>query len=515
MRALTLLVALWAPSLAAAASVADGRACLDRLDIECAEAIVEELGGVESSRADVLGLTARTRFHAARYPEAYAAMKAAVEAGYADPWDDLALYERTLAATEDWAEVVRGRYRVRYRPGVDVILLEDAFATLELADRHIAPLLGGPFPGTVTVELFPDGRSFIAASSLTEQDVRTTGVVALSKWSRLLLTSPRALGRGYGWQDTLAHEYLHMIVSHRSNDETPVWLQEAIAKYLDNRWKDGTDRFRLSVRQEGLLSDALAADTLVSFEDMHPSFAKLPTAELAALAYAQVSTLLAFVFERAGDDVLPTVLDEIAGGTDAQVALARAAGFNDFKALEEAWHTWALSLELDPNRQLAPVPVVLDGGDAVDSDPVLSSRADLARWVRIGDLLAEKGHPQAALVEYDKATVVDGPGSPLLANRRAQALLTLERPEEARQALAQSLLDYPEFALTHKTLGQILEQQGATADAVLAYREALALNPYDPEVQSAIAQLYRFEGREQDAALHEGYVRILRRGGEG
>ena len=39
-------------------------------------------------------------------------------------------------------------------------------------------------------------------------------MVALSKWSRLLALSPRALGRGYAWKDTIAHEYVHLVRRH-------------------------------------------------------------------------------------------------------------------------------------------------------------------------------------------------------------------------------------------------------------------------------------------------------------
>ena len=101
---------------------------------------------------------------------------------------------------------------------------------------------------------------------MTEKDVRTTGVVALSKWSRLLMVSPRSLSGGHDWEDTIAHEYIHLVVSHHTRDRAPVWLQEAIAKYLDNRWRDGSDGFHLDPYSEGLLADAVKTGNLVTFE---------------------------------------------------------------------------------------------------------------------------------------------------------------------------------------------------------------------------------------------------------
>lgn len=500
-------------SHAAAGTLHQGLACLERLDVPCARAVVDDLGAGSSTNPNVLALAARTNFYDAQYDEALKQLEQAVAYGFDDPWDDVGLYRRTRDATQGWVEHRVGNYRVNYRPGVDAVLLEDTIEALEGAEQHIAPLLGGAFPGDVIVELFPDGRSFIAASSLTEENVRTTGVVALSKWSRLLITSPRALGRGYPWQDTIAHEYIHMVVAHHSDDKVPVWLQEAIAKYLDNRWRGDGDGFRLSVRQQGLLADALARDTLVSFEQMHPSLAKLPSAELASLAYAQVSTMMAFAFEQAGDDVLPAVFEDIRGGTDAAEALARGAGFVNFVEFEAAWLVYLQGLELRGER-LAEMPTVLDGGDQLDSDPVLSERADLARWVRIGDLLQERGHHQAALVEYAKAVPVDEPQSPLLSNRMAQAHLALGDERRASAALEESLRNYPEFALSHKTLGAIRQREGSAEQAVASYIAALELNPFDPEVQQELVSLYRYLGQEEDAGRHERYLRILRRGGE-
>ena len=152
--------------------------------------------------------------------------------GGQDPYDDLGLYERTKLATEDFVTVQVGNMTLRYRPGLDAILVDDAMSALAKSERYLAPIMGGPPPGNVLLEIYPHARSFTSASSLTEKDVRTTGVVALSKWSRLLLVSPRSLSGGYDWEDTIAHEYIHLVVAHHSIDRAPVWLQEAMLEKL-------------------------------------------------------------------------------------------------------------------------------------------------------------------------------------------------------------------------------------------------------------------------------------------
>lgn len=498
----------------ARAGLDDVEACLDRNDVACAEAELARMGATADSRDPAtVAKVAEVHFYAGRYPEAHDTLARAVDLGWADTWGDLPLYERTLYTTAGWTEVSRDGFRVRYAPGVDAILVDDAISTLKRTVERTVPLIGAPIPPGTIVEVFPDGRSFVAASSLTWEDVRTTGIVGLSKWSRLLVTSPRALGRGYAWQDTLSHEYLHLVIAYHSRDRAPVWLQEGIAKYLDARWRTGTSAYKPSVYQQGLLAEALAGDTLVTFDQMHPSLAKLPSADMAALAYAQLATLLQFSFERGGEDLLLRVLPRVGAGEDPRQVLAEEAGFSNLDALLTAWKGW-LRAQTFIQRDLDALPTVVDGGSDVETDPVLASHGELARWVRLGDLLLERDRPRAALVEYAKAMPADEPESPLTANRVARAHLELGDPLSARLALLRSLENYPDFTLTHKTLGEIHRLDGRRQEAARAYAEAALLNPFDPTVQEQLAQLYAELGDTAAARRHEGYLRVLRRGGE-
>jgi thiol-disulfide isomerase/thioredoxin len=502
-------------SLATAAEVAGLGQCLQRYDIPCAEAEVERLGLGASTDPIALSVVADVHFYAGRYVQAYDSIKAAVDAGFEDPHGDLAQYERTMFATAGWVEERRGRFVVRWRPGLDDLLVDDAFDALERAERHLAPLIGGPPPGTTILELYPDARSFIAASSLTADDVYTTGTVALSKWSRLLVTSPRSRGQGYGWQDTIAHEYIHLVVAYRGNGErsVPVWLQEAIAKNLDSRWRDGTNRFALSSRQKGAMADALRSDSLVSFDEMHPSLAKLPSAERAALAYAQLASLMDYCFHASDQDVVVRTMGFTKQGIAPKEALARAVGEPNFEALETHWLDWLRGQDLD-GKPLAELPMVLDGGEDLDTDPTLALDRRRADMVQLGDLLVSYDEHAAALVEYDKALATDGRPSPLLSNRQARAHLALDGLDEARALLEGSLVDYPEYPLTHKTLGDVLEAAGDVSGARGALAEATLYNPFDPDVREGQLRLARAAGDAKAVALHERALEVQRRGGD-
>ncbi len=527
---ITLLIAL---TSALAASVADVRSCLDANDVGCADAAIASLGAASSSDPNLLALAAETAFYGGRYTAAADLGKRALDAGYVDKHDDVSLYQRTTVATSGWAEVRTKQFVVRYRPGVDAIIVDEALETLEATQKNITPLLGGPPPGPTILEIYPDGTSFIDASSLPREAVETTGVVALSKWSRLLALSPRALGRGYGWKDTIAHEYVHLVVANKTNDRTPVWMQEAVARYLEGRRKDGLDHFRLTPRDQALLGEAVREEQgqidpakakllakhpdthlgLLTFDQMHPSLALLPTAELAALAYAQVSSLMSYCFKTGGEDVLVKALPMIRDGSDPRDALAVAVGTGKFAALEREWMDW---LETQPYDQtpVGELPVALDGADEAASDPVMAGRADLRRYMRLGDLLREEGRPAAALKEYSQAFDPEEPPSPLLANKIAQAHLDLGLVDAARKDLEESLRYYPEYPLSHKTLAKIREEAGEKKLALSSYREALELNPYDPDVLTAVARLAKAQGLTAVAARADEDLTILKRGGQ-
>lgn len=513
MRVLRLALLLAASGSASASTLEDGQRCLAANDVPCALEVVESLDATSSGDAETLAFAGKALFYAQQFERAAEVISRARDAGWVDRYEEVPLYQRTRDVHGDFTEARRGDLVVRYRPGVDVVLVEDAFDVLKRSVDNLTPLLGGPTPGDVKVELYPDGASFIASSSLPARAVKTTGVVALSKWSRLLVTSPRALGRGYGWQDTVAHEYIHLVVSYHTHDRAPVWLQEGIAKYLDARWRDGRDAFHLDPRAQALLAVAIAEDGLVSFDEMHPSLALLPTPERAALAYAQLATMVAFSFEKGGEMVLTRVLPRVDAGEDPRDALAAESGYATFEAFWDDWVSYVRTLGLI-ERKISELPTMLDSGNAMDTDPLLAKRADLQRYVRLGDLLRQRDRHEAALVEYRKALQPSEPPSPILSNGMALSLLALDRAREAEEALEASMRDYPEFAVTHATLGQIREAQGRVEDAIAAYRQAVALHPFDQRVQGRLAALYEQLGNTQLAARYARNLRMLRRGGE-
>ena len=512
---LGLVGAFVASGVALAGPAEDVAECLDAADIQCAHQIGDALISADPKGVTALRVGAWIAYYEGRYDDAVRLideLKAkGVEVEKEEP--DVP-YRATQQAAQGMVQLRRGGVSVRYAPGYDAILGEEALDTLGVAKGVYAKVFGGVPGQELVLDIFPTASRFTLASGLPEESVETTGVVALSKWTRLLLTSPRALSHGYEWKDTISHEYIHLVVAWRTEDKAPVWLQEGLAKYLEGYWRGATDG-GLSAQHQSLLAQAVRSGKFVPFEKFARSMAYLDSGEEAALAFAQVSTMVRFLVETKGIAVLPGVLDAVKGGTDAQVAVARAAGKANFDEFRAAWVAWLGTLPLI-QQQLAALPVVVDGGgDEFASDPLLAGRPDLARYTRLGDLLREAERPRAALEEYAKAEDPSGPPSPLLLARKALCYDALGDRKKALSLADEGVGLYPEFTLLQVTRARLLDKEGRTADAVGAWKAAHDLNPYDPEVQAALVRGYGALGDAAAAARHAGYARILATGGAG
>ena len=102
---------------------------------------------------------------------------------------------------------------------------------LDTAWETIGTDLGYKPADPIRVELLGAPSDLAKLSPLTEAEIETTGTIALSKYNKRMVVSPRATIFGYPWMDTLAHEYTHLIVSRISQDTVPVWLQEGLARF--------------------------------------------------------------------------------------------------------------------------------------------------------------------------------------------------------------------------------------------------------------------------------------------
>ena len=158
------------------------------------------------------------------------------------------------------------RVIVFHRPGSDEILAPYIMATVKRTIDVVGKDLGHKPDHPILVELVPDRASLADMTGLTLEEIETSGVIAVCKYGRLLITSPRATLTGFGWLDTASHELVHMIISEKTRNQVPIWLHEALAKFEDSRWREGEPLHRagLTPDRESQLAKALRRGGLIT-----------------------------------------------------------------------------------------------------------------------------------------------------------------------------------------------------------------------------------------------------------
>jgi hypothetical protein len=99
-------------------------------------------------------------------------------------------------------------------PLEDAVLADYGLDTLEAAATALcgrSRLFEPARP--IAVDILRNSSDLATMTTLSEDEIERTGTVAVSKWSRIMLTSPRAMRLGYEWQDSLSHEFVHYVVA--------------------------------------------------------------------------------------------------------------------------------------------------------------------------------------------------------------------------------------------------------------------------------------------------------------
>jgi hypothetical protein len=381
------------------------------------------------------------------------------------------------------------------RATAGAVIVEDAQHGVWLrlqdeADRALAPFiidvavrarqgigqdLGVTLPRPLRIDLVRDLFSLSAVSGLPLNAAETTGTVAVARWGRVTMLSPRATPLGYHWEDTLAHEITHLALSRATRDRAPLWLQEGIAKREETRWREPRP-FDNSPAADAVARSALVSGQSVGVDKLGASIALLPTPEAASIAFAEVTSFMGYFIQRSGEAALKLLLVDLKGtGSDDPSAALRSVTGYDLPAWIALWGQHLLE-QRDP---VAPKPDGKLAHGQIGKDP--APGADLSRRVRLGDLLMARGHAAAAAMQLEPAVSL-APNEPAVRWRAARALLMAGEAERAERALGQeaevSSLHGAWFALH----GRFLRAAGEAALADRAFQLGIAADPVFEDV---------------------------------
>jgi hypothetical protein len=356
---------------------------------------------------------------------------------------------------------------LRLQDDADAVFAPFVFQVAAQARDRIGAELGVDLPRPLRIDMVRDLYSLSAVTGLPLEAAETTGTLAVARFGRIIILSPHATRSGYHWEDTLAHELTHLLVTRATRDRAPLWLQEGVAKREETRWREPRP-FDPKDWSEEAAARALRRGRQIGIDKLGPSIAMLPTPEAASTAYAEVQSFINFFVREQGEPALRLLFADLKGLSldDPSVALRSVSGY-DLSAWNVRWQRDLLGSGhgLTPPASLAPPPRGYDP-------------RDLARRARLGDLLLQTGFG-------DEAALTLGPGisgsEPVYRARVARAELARKNPEQAAARLGVETeiddLYGPWFALR----GRLLEKTDPKA-AARAFELGLSSDPLSEEV---------------------------------
>ena len=361
---------------------------------------------------------------------------------------------------------------VRLQDDRDRVLVPLLAEVANRARASVAKDLGVELPRPLRIDLVRDLFSLSAVSGLPLTAAETTGTVAVARWGRVTMLSPRATTRGYPWADTLAHEIVHLALARGTRDRAPLWMQEGLAKRQETRWRpprpfDGEpDPDQVSRR-------ALLAGWSVGVNKLDPSIAMLPTPEAASTAYAEVTSFMRYWIGVNREPALEHLFVDLKGGVaNPDSALRSVSGYD----LEQ----WITRWERHLTEQVAEEREAGTDVERPHTQPGEVELRDASSRVRLGDLLSRRGHWRAAGEQLVPAVEL-APRDPGVRWRAARAIWTLEGRAAAEPFLGTTEEIDSAHGVWLALQGRRLAENGKIAEAQRAFEHALALDPLREE----------------------------------
>jgi hypothetical protein len=443
------------------------------------------------------------RFHLGDYEGATLAFQAAEAAAIPEEsLPNLPYATQAAQETKGFETAFDANFLVRYPPGPDAVLVDPLLETLQAALPDLGTRLGFLPKARILVEIYPNAATLAKVSPLTQEEIETSGTIALCRWNRLMVTSPRAVIHGYGWRDTLAHELAHLVIGGASHNQAPIWLQEGLAKHLEGGWRHRMGQ-TLSPDQVDRLLQATKSGTLISFKRMHPSMARLSSQEEASLAFAEVSTFVAYLVEKNGWEAIQALLRRLGGGESMHAALRASYGVS-FVELEKDW-----------KRRLTQMPAQRLSAGALSTERIVLKDSKEAKLpsekqsqqarihLRAADLLYARGRLAGAQRELERAEAISN--APVVSARLARVALLNNDLVRADASVQKALLRTPDAAGLQVTLAEIAFKRQQPEEALRALDAAININPFDPRIYrltlSAAGEAFEPAHRRARAAL--------------
>jgi tetratricopeptide (TPR) repeat protein len=215
--------------------------------------------------------------------------------------------------------------------------------------------------------------------------------------------------------------------------------------------------------------------------------AKLPSQDAAALAYAEVYTLVGWMHAKVGYKGIRDMLAAQRDGKSARRAVSEVMGMA-WPIVERTWQA-SLTPRAAPNPVRPGKPIKFGKG-GVDSENVGLEQVNVRvrKHARLGGMLRARGALEAAVIEYEKALTM-GP-EPFVAGKLARTLVDLHRFDRAVELATPLVAADDHDAVAAVTLGMARSARQEWPQAIAAFEQALRISPFDPTTRCGLAEAY-------------------------
>lgn len=443
-------------------------------------------------------LTGWTYHQEGRYKDAGAFFDKVNTEGLGDDYfvNRLDELSKTDKALEGFRVHETENFSFRYQEGPDKVMLYFLPDIMEEIYARYSKLFHYQRDEKIIVELMPDHQLFSYASALTRSQIETTGTIALCVENRLVMITPRRVLQGYYWPDVIAHEFVHYILTKQSSDNVPLWMQEGVAKFFEARWEHDSVN-PIDPGMETSLATAIKGDSLLTVDQMMPSFAALPTAALAQQAYAQTTAMIDYLCEIRSEDIVHNIVTSLKDTPDMNEVMKQNLGM-DFAAFESSWRTWLKTQGYQTHDQIREMGVSLLDADKVGEkiDDVNMEDDRLRKHVRLGDLLLERNRYEAALKQYQKTEVEGKKLGRQMVLRMIRCYNNLAKPGDVLELIEKQIFDLENDVTMLVFSARSYMAMGDMARAEPLLRRAIRINPFNPEIFQSLYSLEKENGTE-------------------
>jgi tetratricopeptide (TPR) repeat protein len=400
----------------------------------------------------------------------------------------------------------------------------------EAAYKNMASRYHATLPNPILIEIFSKHDDFA---------VRCFGLPGAQVFlgicfGRLVaMDSPRARDRGsFNWQETLWHEIAHVFHLELTANRIPRWLAEGIAVY-----EAANGRSEWGMNMEVAMIRALHQGQLLPLRDLDEGFTRRP--DLVSLAYYQASQIVAFIERRYGFSKVLALFPHFRQGKKTEEAIAAVFGqsvddfdkvFQDF--LRDRFHPDRVKVDWPYQRQEPPQETeslrrlaendpqnffgnlhfgahLAEIGNHAEAEVYLKKAKALLPeyvdeknpYVLLADLYWKQNRRREAVVELEYVTAKNGEGF-REAVRLSEWQLALGDTAAAARAVERALAIFPYDLELQRQYGRlVLARQPQRA--VQAFRTVLAMNPVDrADAYCWLAQAYLAWGQRPLAKKH-------------